>query len=376
MIRIKNLSKSWAEFDLRSIDLKIKDREYFSLLGPTGAGKTLLLETIIGLYRPDKGNIVVDGKSIIDLPPNKRNMGMVFQDILLFPHMDVLKNLAYGLIALGRFGVRAKFGVRNRAEIMDRILEVADLLGINKLLHRYPYTLSRGEQQRVAIGRAIMNKPKVLLLDEPLSALDKSTKKRILRFIKKVYEAEKMTVLHVTHDQEEVMQVSDRIAVLNNGRIEGQGSWKDIFRAPPSEFIARLVGVENLIPGRAKKTATGSIIKINGIKLDTDTVAKGKVLVAILADEINISRVAPEGVENLIKGRISGVFDRGKNVEARVTCGDHVTLQKEKEPLVLRVHLSRQAYASTSVNLDDEVFVWFPKSTAHVFPRKRTKKKE
>lgn len=368
MIWIKNLSKSWAEFDLRGIDLSIKDQEYFSILGPTGAGKSLLLETLIGLHRPDAGNILVDGRSIIDLSPNKRNMGMVFQDILLFPHMNVERNLAYGISPT--MGVWAGLGVRSRNE-MDRVHEVADLLGIRNLLHRYPYTLSRGEQQRVAIGRAIMNKPGILLLDEPLNALDKATKKRIMRFIMEVYEADKMTVVHVSHDQEEVMQISDRIAVLNDGKIEGQGSWEEIFRAPPTEFIARLVGVENLIPGNAIVTASGRCINIDGINLDVDTKASGKVFIAILADEINISRQPRDGAPNLIKGTVSAVFDRGQNVEVRVICGEHgaTDVDSDKGPLAIRVHLSRQAYACASVNLNDGVYLWFPKSAAHVFPR-------
>lgn len=361
MIQIDNISRSWAEFQLRNIDLKIRDQEYFSILGPTGAGKTLLLEAIMGLSRPDKGRIMMDGKNITFTPPEKRDMGMVFQDIHLFPHMNVAKNIAYSLLGFGR----------TSKKIRERVSEVADLLGISKLLHRRPCTLSRGEQQRVAIGRAIVNRPRVLLLDEPLSALDRPTSRRIMSFIKDLHRKEKMTVVHVSHDQEEVMRISDRIAVMNNGQIEDTGTWKEIFRTPKSEFIARLVGVENLMEGRAEKTAWGAQISVNGYTFESDSKCRGYVIMGLRADDVHISKKGPTNrreQNNYVKGRVSGLFEQGTNVEVEVTCGDHNgDVGTLKDPPVFRVHISRQIYSTLSLTLGDNIDIWFPRASVQIF---------
>jgi molybdate/tungstate transport system ATP-binding protein len=205
MLRVERLSIRLGEFDLRNISLEVREGEYFVLLGPTGTGKTVLVECIAGLHRPKSGRIFLNGRDITDLPPEERGIGYVPQDYALFPNLTAFENIAFGL------------RVRKFPEAMVRrkVQELAEWLGITYLLHRLPLTLSGGEKQRVALARALAVEPKVLLLDEPLAAVDEQTRERLCRELKAIQRQTGATFVHVSHNFEETLAVADRIGVMH-----------------------------------------------------------------------------------------------------------------------------------------------------------------
>ncbi|MCQ4922446.1 ATP-binding cassette domain-containing protein [Tissierella carlieri] len=209
MLEIKNIQLKLGRFVLNNIDLKINLGEYFVILGPSGSGKTVLLETIAGLYTPDSGKILYNKNDIILLPPEKRDIGFVYQDYELFPHMTVEDNIIFGLKIRGM----------NKKIISEKLYKLVSMLKIEHLLKRYPNKLSGGEKQRVALARAIIILPKILLLDEPLSALDIMIKPTLQQEIKNIHKEFKSTIIHVTHDIEEAIFLADRIGIMSDGNL-------------------------------------------------------------------------------------------------------------------------------------------------------------
>lgn len=240
MIRIEDLSAEVGEFSLHEINLKIYEREYLGILGPTGSGKTVLLECIAGLHQLRDGEIWINGKNMTMSTPEEREVGYVPQDQALFPHLDVRGNIAFGV------GLRGYL----RRDIEAKIDEITGLLGISHILHRPVQTLSGGEMQRVALARALVIEPKLLLLDEPLAALDPKIKQKLWIELKKIHEQLGVTIVHVTHDFEEAFTLSDRIAVINEGKIEQVGSREEVFYKPRNRVVARFVGTKNIFDGR------------------------------------------------------------------------------------------------------------------------------
>ncbi|WP_292487469.1 ABC transporter ATP-binding protein [Methanohalobium sp.] len=251
MIEIKNIYRNWGDFSLKNLNLTIQNGEYFVLLGPTGAGKTLVLELMAGFYQPEKGYISFNGNSVGTLSPEKRNIGFVYQNYSLFPHMDVGKNIG--------FGARMR-GIKN-----PKIRDMAEYLDISHILHRNPETLSGGEQQRVALARALIINPDILLLDEPLSALDPRTQEDTRKILKKVHEDTGVTVVHVTHDQTEARVLADRIGVMMDGGLVQVGTPGEIFNKPANNKVADFVGVENVFNGIVTQSNKGMInLDVNG----------------------------------------------------------------------------------------------------------------
>ncbi|RLI11407.1 hypothetical protein DRO33_04125, partial [Candidatus Bathyarchaeota archaeon] len=232
MIRTENLSIDLGEFRLKNVTVEIKEGEYFVLIGPTGAGKTVFVECLAGLYKPDSGRIYLLDEDITDLPPEERGMGYVPQDYALFTHMNVYENIAYGL----------KERRVPRREVKKRVEEIADLLGIGHLLHRRPSTLSGGEQQRVALARALAIRPRVLLLDEPLSALDEVTRDETIAELRRIHKETGTTVVHVCHDFDEMLALADRVGVINDGALLQVGTPLEVLWRPADEFVARFMG--------------------------------------------------------------------------------------------------------------------------------------
>ncbi|MCW7074930.1 MAG: ATP-binding cassette domain-containing protein [Candidatus Methanospirare jalkutatii] len=245
------MSKRWREFSIKSITLEVKKGEYFVILGPTGAGKTLLLELIAGFHFPDEGKILIDGKDMTFSPPEERNIGFIYQDYMLFPHLTVEKNIAFGLRARqrGRFKRERREKRERQEEIARKVKEVLRMLGIEHLVKRRPATLSGGEQQKVAIARALAIEPRILLLDEPLSALDMRTREQLREDLRRLNREKGITMVHVTHDQTEAAMLADRVAVMMRGRIVQIGTSREIFSRPASAEIAEFVGVENIFSG-------------------------------------------------------------------------------------------------------------------------------
>lgn len=237
MIRLESLKKEYSDhIVIPDLSLEIRSGEFLTLLGPSGCGKTTLLRMIAGFEQPTSGEIWLEEQRITDLPPYHRDMNMVFQHYALFPHMNVEENILFGL----------KMKKVPREEQYRRLEEVLKLTRLEELRSRKPSQLSGGQQQRVAIARAIVNKPKVLLLDEPLGALDYQLRKSLQEELKTLQRRLGITFVYVTHDQEEALTMSDRIAVMNAGRIEQLGTPQEIYQAPTSRFVATFVGENNL----------------------------------------------------------------------------------------------------------------------------------
>jgi putative spermidine/putrescine transport system ATP-binding protein len=237
-IELTKLTKEFAEVRaVDAIDLHVPGGEFFSLLGPSGCGKTTTLRMIAGFERPTSGQIVLDGTDVAYTPPHQRNVNTVFQNYALFPHLNVYDNIAFGL-------KRAK---RPKAEIRDRVGKALELVQLSGYERRKSSQLSGGQQQRVALARALILNPAVLLLDEPLGALDAKLRKTLQIELKALQQEVGITFLYVTHDQEEALTMSDRLAVFNAGRIEQVGSPADVYEHPQTEFVAGFVGVSNVL---------------------------------------------------------------------------------------------------------------------------------
>lgn len=236
LIRLERITKKFGDHVIiPSLDLTIHDGEFLTLLGPSGCGKTTLLRMIAGLETPTTGKVILDGQDITKLPPYKRDVNMVFQNYALFPHMTVAENI--------RFGLKMKKVPTEETE--DRINQVLYLTQLEELRNRYPSQMSGGQQQRVAIARALVNNPKVLLLDEPLGALDYQLRKKLQLELKNLQRGLGLTFIFVTHDQEEALTMSDRIVIMNEGVIQQDGDPNGIYHHPHNTFVARFIGESN-----------------------------------------------------------------------------------------------------------------------------------
>jgi sulfate transport system ATP-binding protein len=243
MISLHNISKSFGAFAaLDAIDLSVRDGEFLALLGPSGSGKTTLLRIIAGLAFPDEGHVRFNGEDVTELPVAERKVGFVFQQYALFKHMTVLDNVGFGLSVRPRSRRPAKAKIRARAR------ELLDLVQLDGLGDRYPAQLSGGQQQRVALARALAVEPQLLLLDEPFGALDAKVRKELRRWLRQLHEQMGLTSIFVTHDQEEALELADRLVVLDKGVIEQVGTPEDVYMAPRSGFVSGFVGDCNTLP--------------------------------------------------------------------------------------------------------------------------------
>jgi spermidine/putrescine transport system ATP-binding protein len=243
------------------IDLAINEGEFFTMLGPSGCGKTTTLRMIAGFEEVDAGRLTIDGKDMLGIPPHKRPTNTVFQSYALFPHLTVKENVAFGL-------KRKKVG---KSEIEGRVREELERVGLAAEANRRPSQLSGGMQQRVALARALVNFPRVLLLDEPLGALDLKLRKGLQVELKKIQQEVGITFVYVTHDQEEALTMSDRIAVMNGGRIEQIGDPEQVYDRPTTTFVAGFIGVSNLMPGTVRKSgAKGEVELDSGVNVSAD----------------------------------------------------------------------------------------------------------
>ncbi len=234
---------------VEDFDLAVEQGQFVSFLGPSGCGKTTTLRMIAGFELPTSGRITIDNQDVTTAPPNKRNVGMVFQSYALFPNMTVAQNVGYGL----------KIAGKSKGEIDQRVKEMLDLIQMSEYGNRYPYQLSGGQQQRVALARAIAIRPQVLLLDEPLSALDAKIRIELRQEIRRIQRRLDITTIYVTHDQEEALSLSDQIVVMSQGKIEQIGTPTEIYNHPATEFVTRFVGHINLLPVSVVDTGSGVV---------------------------------------------------------------------------------------------------------------------
>jgi molybdate/tungstate transport system ATP-binding protein len=299
MIGIRNLSVSFPDFRLDGVDLTVAAGEFFALLGPTGAGKTLVLESIVGLVAIDGGAITIGDRDVTHLAPEKRGVGIVYQDHALFPHLTVYENITYGL--------RYRQSGRNGA--VDRLNFLIDRLRLKRLLQRSVVQLSGGEKQRVALARALAVDPAVLLLDEPLSSLDPNFREEIRDILRQLHRETAITVLMVTHDFSEAHYLARRGAVLNNGRIEQIDTIDTLFQRPATAFVAEFVGMKNVFPARLEN---GRARLQNTTLLQTGTRGEGPCYVAVRPEHVQLLGQPPaQTIVNCLPGRIHRISNLG-----------------------------------------------------------------
>ena len=304
-VRLENVTKSFKDMvAVDNLSLTVEEGEFFSLLGPSGCGKTTTLRMIGGFEDPTKGTIQLGGKEVSNLPPYKRDVNTVFQSYALFPHLSVYENVAYGL-------KRKKVAKDDISSRVDEMLELVDLRGLGD---RRPNQLSGGQQQRVALARALVNGPQVLLLDEPLGALDLKLRKQMQIELKRIQSEVGITFIYVTHDQEEAMTMSDRLAVMNAGKMEQIGAPQEVYEFPATEFVASFLGASNLLEG----VIEGSNDSIAKIRLGSGAVitAPSKRLPAA-SGEVRVG-VRPEKLTILLAGD-ENLGEADNSIDATVT---------------------------------------------------------
>jgi putative spermidine/putrescine transport system ATP-binding protein len=322
-LELHDISKTFgAAGAVANFDLGVERGEFVSFLGPSGCGKTTTLRMIAGFEAPSAGSIWLDGKDITAKSPNQRNVGMVFQSYALFPNMTVGKNVGFGLKVHGR----------PKDEIQRRVQEMLALIKMDHLEKRYPYQLSGGQQQRVALARALAIQPQVLLLDEPLSALDAKIRVELRGEIRRIQRELEITTVYVTHDQEEALSISDRVVVMNAGHIEQVGQPFEIYNFPSSGFVAGFVGTLNqlkvtIVDGAAGRVAFGDQTFLVGSPLDG---ANGKVVQAMLRpEELHFGVSAGE---NQLTGKVESVTFLGALVRIQLSVGEaRITLDALNE---------------------------------------------
>ncbi|MEN6445740.1 MAG: ABC transporter ATP-binding protein [Candidatus Cloacimonas sp.] len=324
-IRLENLSKDFDGFvAVENVSLTIQSGELFSFLGPSGCGKTTLLRMIAGFEIPSAGRVIIDNMDITNLPPYKRQVNTIFQNYSLFPHMTVFDNVAFGL--------RIKKYPKN--EINSRVKEMLSLVKMEDQANKFPDQISGGQKQRIAIARALINQPKVLLLDEPLAALDLKLRQHMLIELMNIHDAVGITFIYVTHDQSEAMSISDRVAVMNHGNIIQAGPPDDIYERPESVFSAYFIGATNLITGEVIgieddyvqircPDGTGNSFEIDSTFHFQPTIGQ-ELTVSLRPEKIAISRNKPRYQEdiNILRGVIEDILYLGSHTQYIVRVGD------------------------------------------------------
>jgi molybdopterin-binding protein len=349
MIRLVDVCFKVGAFELRSVNLEIDRGEYFAILGPTGAGKTRLLEIIAGLQPPSSGEVWIADEDVTALPPDRRRVGFMYQDYLLFPHLSVRKNIMFGLHD------------RSKQERLRRVDEISHLLGLAHLLDRNVTGLSGGEQQRVALARALAPQPRVLLLDEPLSALDPQNRRAVRRELTDLHQKLGTTTIHVTHDFEEALVVADRLAVMNRGEIVQVGPAEDVVRKPSSAFVADFFGVENVFKGEIvrcdQSESSGAevhnaIFKSEGLQLSVLGVSEGPAYAAIRPEDIIVSReLGHSSAMNNLSGNIVEIETTGPLVRLTADVGVRLVAIITMQSLVsLKLDKDVQAYFSVKAS--------------------------
>ena len=308
LIRLANCTMAFdGEVVLDNINLYINDQEFLTLLGPSGCGKTTTLRIIGGFQTPTQGDVFFDGVRINDVPPHKRTINTVFQRYALFPHLNVFENIAFGL-RIPKTDPESRRKVKlPESEIQERVLEMLKVVNLKGFEKRAVSSLSGGQQQRVAIARALVNRPKVLLLDEPLGALDLRLRKDMQIELKRIQQAMGITFIYVTHDQEEALAMSDTVVVMDEGKIQQIGTPEDIYNEPKNAFVADFIGESNIIDGIMRADGVGEIFNRRFPCLDKGFAKDEPVDVVIRPEDVDI---VPEG-QGQLKGTVTSVTFKG-----------------------------------------------------------------
>ena len=345
-IEIRNLSKQFGTFSaLRDVSLEVKSGELLALLGPSGSGKTTLLRVIAGLEAADTGQVLFQGEDATDQHVRERQVGFVFQHYALFRNMTIFENVAFGL------RVRPKRFRPSEAEIRQRVHELLKLVQLDWLADRYPHQLSGGQRQRIALARALAVEPKVLLLDEPFGALDAKVRKELRSWLRRLHDEMHITSVFVTHDQEEALEVADRVVVMNEGRIEQIGTPDEVYEHPASPFVYKFLGKVNIFHGRLHRGRAW----IGGIEIDAPEHTEAEEISAVAY--VRPHDIHVEKVDNALNGEggiaahVSHILSVGPIVRLELMRND----SKDKE--LIEVEISRERFRELQLTRGDQVFI-------------------
>jgi molybdate/tungstate transport system ATP-binding protein len=343
MIQLEQVTVALPGFTVQDISLQVAAGEFFALLGPTGAGKTVILEAIAGLVKVTHGQIRVDGKDLTHLPPERRRIGIVYQDYALFPHLTVMENIRFGL----------RYHGIAPAEGQQRIDHLIELLGLQRIVQRRPLHLSGGEKQRVCLARALSVNPQVLLLDEPLSALDPNFRDEIRRALKDLHRELGITFMMVTHDFNEALCLADRVGIIREGVMEQIGTTEEVFEQPATPFVANFVGMKNIFEGRF----AGGLAEFGGLSCPLPAKNNGRYL-ALRPEDIVLAKAQLNDVAcQVFAGEIAKIVPLGFVHEICVRCQDAEFV----------TYLDRKNLFNSGFEVGDAVMLGFDPAAAHVF---------
>lgn len=348
MLEVKDLCVQMGKFFLKNVSLEVRDGEYFVLLGPTGSGKSVLLESIAGLTSVTSGEIWINGRDVTNLNMASHNIGFAFQDYALYRHLSVRDNISFGLM----------WQDLKQKDIDKAVDKAIELLHLENLLEKRSWTLSGGESQKIALARAISIKPDLLILDEPLSAVDAETKEDYERELRELHDHLELTTIHVTHSFEEAVALGDRIAVIMDGEILQVGTPEEIFLHPQSEKLALFLMTRNVFPGELSRTSNeDSAFTFNGTTINVNTELDGKAYISIRPENILLSREPVDSPgNNCLEGTVTRIVDRGTITHIKIDVPPEFTC------LVLRRSLKELQLAE-----NDRIFLTFEVSDVNVF---------
>lgn len=355
-IKIENLVKKFGEFTaLDNVNLEVKEGEFFCFLGPSGCGKTTLLRAVAGLDMQTSGRVIMKGKDVSHTPPAKRDFGIVFQSYALFPNMKVVDNIAYGMKGKGF----------SRQEIKDKVESLLNMVGLSEHAQKYPAQLSGGQQQRVALTRALATSPSLLLLDEPLSALDAKVRNHLRKEIKELQRDLGVTTIMVTHDQEEALAMSDRIVILRDGLVEQTGTPQEIYSRPANAFVADFIGEMNFLDG---VVVGENSIKVGEYILNADTQGFAEnlsVVLAIRPEDVHVSETTDKGEgNNQVEMRVQHIEYLGSLLRTSLKCE-----KAEPDNLEVRADIPMNLVRSVSLDTGTQLNVNLPCEQIRVYPK-------
>ena len=352
-LSIEGVTKDFGSFRaLRNVDLEIRRGEFVCFLGPSGCGKTTLLRAIAGLDPQTEGRIVQDGRDVSELPPSERDFGIVFQSYALFPNLSVADNVGYGLVSRRM----------PRREIAARVAELLELVGLPDSGSKYPAQLSGGQQQRVALARAMATSPGLLLLDEPLSALDARVRARLRGEIRQIQRRMGVTTIMVTHDQEEALTMADRIVVMSHGRIEQIGTPTEIYRQPATAFVAEFVGDMNFLPGELVGPGR---VRLGGLELTcaaAEDMASGQPILVALRPEDVVTRGVQAGAANAVEVEVGALEFLGNHCRASLSTNGAGAGS-------LQAHFSINAVRDLDIRPGARLSIALPAERLRLYPR-------
>lgn len=335
ILRLEGIEKNFGPLKaLDGISLSVEKGEFVSLLGPSGCGKTTLLRIIAGLTSQSAGKVILDGKDITNFPPEKREVNTIFQSYALFPHMTVEENIGYGLKIQGA----------PKSEIKEKVSEMLSLVSLDGCEKKYPSQLSGGQKQRVAIARGLIKKPEILLLDEPLGALDLQLRRYLTEEIKRIHQETKTTFIYITHDRDEAMNMSDRMIIMNKGKFVQEGTPREIYKSPKTRFVADFIGLSNIFEANGLGNKKISFCdRVYNVPFET----KEKVSLCLRTEDVTVG-IAP--AENSLAAKVTGKSYVGGIAVISCALPDGSTLSGTKEDKNLDINIGDSVFVTLDIN--------------------------